>query len=82
MMHDFDDSLGGKGNPCNGDGLMSYGSFDQPLRWSSCSRASFEHHYFGLDWGCNCLLDISGKYFIKFLNLEIEPNTFIIIIHT
>ena len=68
MKHDWDESLGGMDNPCNGDGLMSYGWFDQPLRWSSCSRAGFEYHYFGLDWGCNCLEDISGNNFNQILN--------------
>ena len=76
MMHDWDDNLGGVGGPCDGDGLMSYGYFDQPLRWSSCSRTSFEQHYFGLNWGCNCLLDISGKYIIDFFSLIIWGSIF------
>ena len=61
MRHDFDDSLGGMDNPCNGEGLMSYGWFDQKLRWSTCSKIDFEAHYFGLNWGCKCLVDISGN---------------------
>merc|ERR1712223_1479604 len=59
MRHDFDDILGGMYNPCNGEGLMSYGWFNQKLRWSTCSKRDFEAHYFGLNWGCECLVDIS-----------------------
>ena len=74
MMHDWDDILGGVGGPCDGDGIMSLGGgrgINQPLRWSSCSRTSFEQYYFGLNWGCNCLLDISGKYIIDSFSLII-----------
>ena len=61
MRHDFDDTLGGRDNPCNGEGLMSYGWFDQKLQWSTCSKRDFAAHYFGYNWGCKCLVDISGN---------------------
>ena len=59
MSHDFDEKHGGHSGPCNGKGIMSYGSysFDQ---WSKCSRNDWEQHFSGLDWGKNCLEDISG----------------------
>ena len=43
MDHDFDESHGGSNGPCNGNGIMSYGS--APNVWSTCSRADFLAHY-------------------------------------
>ena len=43
MLHDFDDSHGGQGGPCDGTGFMSYGS--APQQWSTCSKNDFEAHY-------------------------------------
>ena len=39
MDHDFDQSHGGSSGPCNGKGIMSYGS--APNVWSTCSRKDF-----------------------------------------
>ena len=39
MDHDFDESHGGSNGPCNGKGIMSYGS--APNVWSTCSRSDF-----------------------------------------
>merc|ERR1711971_83889 len=39
MLHDFDGSHGGQNGPCDGKGIMSYGS--APNVWSTCSRADF-----------------------------------------
>ena len=43
MLHDFDDTHGGQGGPCDGTGFMSYGS--APQQWSTCSKNDFEAHY-------------------------------------
>merc|ERR1711935_489270 len=39
MLHDFDEDHGGSNGPCDGTGIMSYGS--APNVWSTCSRADF-----------------------------------------
>ena len=39
MLHDFDDVHGGSNGPCDGTGIMSYGS--APNVWSTCSRNDF-----------------------------------------
>ena len=39
MLHDFDEDHGGSGGPCDGTGIMSYGS--APNVWSTCSKADF-----------------------------------------
>ena len=43
MLHDFDDTHGGQGGPCDGTGFMSYGS--APQQWSTCSQSDFLAHY-------------------------------------
>jgi len=43
MEHDFDQTHGGNGGPCNGQGIMSYG--EPPLQWSECSVKDFTAHY-------------------------------------
>ena len=43
MLHDFDDKHGGQSGACNGQGIMSYGSF--PQQWSSCSKADYLARY-------------------------------------
>ena len=43
MLHDFDDTHGGSGSACNGQGFMSYGS--APNEWSTCSKSDFLAHY-------------------------------------
>lgn len=43
LYHDFDNRHGGSSSPCNGEGLMSYGSV--PDKWSECSRSDFLAHY-------------------------------------
>ena len=63
MDHDFDESHGGEDGPCNGQGIMSYGSYDYD-QWSTCSRSDWEHHYSALNWGDGCLEDISGFFII------------------
>ena len=69
MSHDFDESHGGNGSPCDGTGIcsqcdgtgiMSYGSYSYD-QWSTCSRSDWEKHYSGLGWGEYCLDDISGE---------------------
>ena len=39
MLHDFDEVHGGSGGPCDGTGIMSYGS--APNVWSTCSKNDF-----------------------------------------
>merc|ERR1711935_282220 len=39
MLHDFDEDHGGSNGPCDGTGIMSYGS--TPNVWSTCSRSDF-----------------------------------------
>jgi len=39
MLHDFDEEHGGENGPCDGNGIMSYGS--TPNVWSTCSRSDF-----------------------------------------
>ena len=60
MSHDFADKHGGHSGPCNGQGIMSYGSFDYN-QWSTCSKSDWEEHYTGQNWGNGCLEDISGN---------------------
>ena len=60
MLHDFDDEHGGDDSPCNGQGIMSYGSYDYDV-WSSCSKSDWEARYTSENWGNGCLEDISGK---------------------
>merc|ERR1712156_842260 len=43
MLHDFDDEHGGQNGPCDGTGIMSYGS--APNVWSTCSKNDFLAHY-------------------------------------
>jgi hypothetical protein len=57
MSHDFAEKHGGQSGPCNGQGFMSYGSYDYN-QWSTCSRSDWEQHYFSQNWE-NCLEDIS-----------------------
>ena len=59
MSHDFDERHGGVDGPCNGKGIMSYGTFDKS-HWSSCSRSDFELHYSSRNWKMGCLDDVSG----------------------
>ena len=64
MLHDFDAQgrtrYDEQGSPCNGKGIMSYGSYDY-TQWSKCSRSDWEHHYSAKNWGNGCLEDISGR---------------------
>ena len=62
MSHDFDKKHGGLNGPCNGKGIMSYGSIDYN-QWSSCSKSDWEHHYSLRQWGNGCLDDVSGEFF-------------------
>ena len=59
MSHDFDAKHGGQGGTCNGQGIMSYGSFSYN-QWSSCSKSDWEEHFSSQSWGNGCLEDISG----------------------
>ena len=59
MQHDFHVSHGGHNGPCDGQGIMSYGSYDYKT-WSTCSRSDWERHYSSENWGETCLEDISG----------------------
>ena len=43
MLHDFDETHGGSGGSCDGQGFMSYGT--HPQQWSECSRNDFLAHY-------------------------------------
>ena len=43
MLHDFDKEHGGDNGPCNGKGIMSYGS--APNVWSTCSKNDFQALY-------------------------------------
>ena len=64
MLHDFDEIHGGDNGPCNGQGIMSYGSYDYN-QWSTCSRSDWESHYSSRGWGNGCLEDISGRFYIS-----------------
>ena len=59
----FDITIGGSIGPCNGQVIMSYGSYDYN-QWSTCSKADFEEHYAAGNWGNGCLEDISGITFV------------------
>ena len=63
MMHDFDDSHGGSGGPCDGTGFMSYGS--APQQWSTCSKNDFLAHY-------NAIINSNNLYWC----LPCRPNIF------
>ena len=63
MGHDFWERHGGDGGPCDGKGIMSYGSYAYS-QWSSCSKSDWERHYASEEWGKGCLEDISGKIVI------------------
>jgi len=56
MSHDFDAKHGGKGGPCDGQGIMSYNN-DKPMQWSSCSVRDFTGYYNDYKWGETCLKD-------------------------
>jgi len=43
MLHDFDEEHGGENGPCDGTGIMSYGS--APNVWSTCSKNDFKSLY-------------------------------------
>ena len=46
MLHDFAETHGGYGGPCDGQGFMSYGTPGaQAHQWSECSRNDFLAHY-------------------------------------
>ena len=53
MLHDFDAKHGGSGGPCDGTGIMSYGS--APNVWSTCSKNDFLALY-------NSIIASSSKY--------------------
>merc|ERR1711971_959239 len=53
MLHDFDEDHGGSGGPCDGTGIMSYGS--APNVWSTCSKNDFLALY-------NSIVSSSNKY--------------------
>ena len=59
MSHDFDPKHGGYGGPCDGKGIMSYGSMTYNT-WSSCSKYDWEQHYASQRWGRYCLEDTSN----------------------
>ena len=69
MKHDFDRAHGGWGGPCNGKGIMSYGSFSYN-QWSTCSKSDWEHHYTSEKWGLYCLENLAGR--------KLQSNTFTI----
>ena len=60
MLHDFHRKHGGNGGPCDGKGIMSYGS--APMEWSRCSVSDWEKEYSRKKWGKRCLEDISGMF--------------------
>ena len=71
MSHDFDEKHGGRNGPCNGQGIMSYGSVDYN-EWSTCSKSDFQEHYVSQYWGGGspfgggaCLKDISGSIYLQ-----------------
>ena len=69
MSHDFDDKHGGDNGPCDGQGIMSYGS--APLKWSSCSVSDFTGYYNLYKWGETCLASeyhlAKVSYLIRFI---------------
>ena len=59
MLHDFDRAHGGRWGPCNGKGIMSYGSFSYN-QWSTCSRSDWERHFTSREWDLYCLENLAG----------------------
>ena len=60
MLHDFDRAHGGRWGPCNGKGIMSYGSFSYN-QWSTCSRSDWERHFTSREWDLYCLENLDGN---------------------
>ena len=71
MLHDFDEDHGGSNGPCDGTGIMSYGS--APNVWSTCSRADFLALYNQIIASSSWNWCLAGKInnFINFF-----PNTY------
>ena len=51
FRHDFDPRWGGPKNPCDKEGLMSYGDF-RPDKWSGCSNYDFTTYYRNIGKWC------------------------------
>ena len=64
MLHDFDTEHGGQNGPCNGVGIMSYGS--APNVWSTCSKNDFQALYNSIinDGSLFWCLDGTYAYFL------------------
>ena len=76
MLHDFDEDHGGSNGPCDGTGIMSYGS--APNVWSTCSRADFLALYNQIiassSWNW-CLTGKINNFIIFFPNIKLELNS-------
>ena len=76
MLHDFDEDHGGSNGPCDGTGIMSYGS--APNVWSTCSRADFLALYNQIIASSSWNWCLTGKInnFINFFpNTKLELNS-------
>jgi M6 family metalloprotease-like protein len=72
MSHDFDDKHGGQGGHCNGQGIMSYGSFNYN-QWSSCSKSDFQQYYASKNWGNGCL-ENTGEFTLENISMPHEVH--------
>jgi hypothetical protein len=76
MLHDFDEEHGGSNGPCDGTGIMSYGS--APNVWSTCSRADFLALYNQIiassSWNW-CLTGRINNFINFFPNTKLELNS-------
>ena len=74
MLHDFDDEHGGSNGPCDGTGIMSYGS--APNVWSTCSRNDFLALYNEIVISNSLYWCLDGMYFqmvvIEYSNKTLE----------
>ena len=71
MLHDFDEDHGGSGGPCDGTGIMSYGS--APNVWSTCSKNDFLALYNSIISSSNRYWCLDGKYDTYYL-LKVIDN--------
>ena len=80
MLHDFHPSHGGQNGPCNGKGIMSYGS--SPNVWSTCSKNDFQALYNDVDSWCldgmemylECLYTNKIAFGITVVRGDIDPQ--------
>jgi hypothetical protein len=65
MLHDFDSEHGGSNGPCDGTGIMSYGS--APNVWSTCSKNDFLALYNEIIAGSSAYWCLDSKLLLTLL---------------